>query len=76
MKKPSKKQMKVVGVVVAVVALVVTGVVGTLSYQNFIENTRQAGVREYQAEKCQKYSNEDKSAFWLECDVVRVDNGR
>lgn len=71
MKKPSKKQMKVVGVVVAVVALVVTGVVGTLSYQNFISSVKEQGASEYRLNECEKFSDKEGKATWLECDVVK-----
>lgn len=65
-KKPSKKQMKIVGTVVLVVALVTAGVAGTLGYQKFIADTKAQGVAEYQINDCNKFT--DKNVIWLECD--------
>lgn len=67
MKRPNKKQMKTVGVVVGIVALVFTGVMATLSYQNFISNVKAQGANEFKTSHCEQYS--DKKTTWLECDL-------
>lgn len=66
-KKPSKKQLKIVGVVVGIVALIALGVAGTLSYQNFISNVKAQGVSEYQAQACDIYAKD--GAKWYGCDI-------
>ena len=67
MKKPTKNQMKIVGVVVAIVALVAVGVAGTLGYQKFISNVKAQGVQEFKTTGCDEYAKDGQK--WLECDV-------
>lgn len=67
MKKPTKKQLKIIGVVVLIVALIATGVAGTLGYQTFISNTKAQGVSEFKSTSCDSYS--DGKLVWLECDL-------
>lgn len=62
--------------VVLGIALVVAGVAGTLGYQKYIDNIKAEGVAQYKIDNCQKYTNEDKSATWLECDAFRVENNQ
>lgn len=69
MKKPTKKQMKATLYAAYAVALVTLGVSGTLKYQSFIEQQRRIGATEFRLNKCDEYTNEDKSQRWLECDV-------
>jgi hypothetical protein len=71
MKKPNKKQMKKIGVVVLLVALVVAGNLGTLGYQHFINNVKSNGVVEYTTNKCEKFADVAKKTTWLECNVVK-----
>ena len=66
-KKPSNKQLKVVGVVVGIAALIALGVAGTLSYQNFISNVKAQGVQEFKTTGCDEYAKDGQK--WLECDV-------
>lgn len=66
-KKPSKKQMTVVGIVVLVVVLIASGVAGTLTYQKFISDTKAQGVTEFKANDCDKYAKDGMT--WLECDL-------
>lgn len=58
----------------AVFVLILASIAGTLGYQHFINGVKAQGVSEYKTNECQKYMNEDKSASWLECDAMRVEN--
>lgn len=60
----------------AAVALLVSGIVGTLKYQEFINNTKAQGVVEYKLDKCNKFTSKDKSQEWLECDVKNTGNNQ
>lgn len=68
--KPKKKlYLKELGVVLLTVMLVATGVMGTLRYQKFIEDTKAQGVSEFKEQKCNPFKDEEQK--WLECEVKR-----
>lgn len=67
---------KNLGIIVAGLVLFATGIAGTLGYQSFIDSVKAQGVADYQSNRCDRYENEDKSAIWLECDAVRVENNK
>lgn len=73
-KKDWNKIGKVAGIVATVVVLIASGIAGTLGYQSYVAGIKAQGVEEYKTHECQKYSNEDKSMYWLECDAFRVEN--
>lgn len=70
-KKNWKKIGKVTLYIALPIALMTLGVVGTLKYQEFINNTKAEGVAEYKINKCEKFTDEDKKTTWLECDIKR-----
>lgn len=75
--KPKRNlHMKEIGIFVAAVALLVSGIVGTLKYQAFIDSVKAEGVSEYRATQCDQFVNEDKSQKWLECDVRNIENNQ
>jgi len=76
LKKKLNVPWKAIGTTVGIVLLVLLGVLGTIKYQEFITNTELNGVLRYQESQCDAYMNEDKSAKWLECDTVRVENNQ
>ena len=65
--KPTKKTLKIVGVVVTEVALVVAGVLGTLYVQKTVNDIKAQGVSEFKANDCEQYSKDGLT--WLECDL-------
>ena len=65
--------MKEIGIFAAAVVLLVSGIVGTLTYQAFINSVKAEGVSEYRATECDQFVNEDKSQKWLECDVRNIE---
>lgn len=75
MKKLNSKQIKTIGIVAGMVALVVSGMVAMVTYQGFINDTKQRGVTEYKTMHCEQFTYEDNSATWLECEQVKLDNG-
>lgn len=66
-KKQAKKYGKAVAVAAGTLSLVVLGVLGTLGYQNTINNIKAEGVAEFKINSCDLYAN-DKGQKWLECD--------
>lgn len=68
-----KKDWKKIGMVTLYIALplalIALGVASTLKYQEFINNTKAEGVAEYRINDCDRYTNEEKTQTWLECDV-------
>ena len=52
-----------------VIALVLLGVTATLQYQKFIGDIKAQGVAEFKDRHCDKYSNKEKTQFWLECEI-------
>lgn len=60
---------KLVWRIAMVVAFVLIGVAATLQYQKFIGDIKAQGVTEFKDLHCDKYSNEEKTQFWLECEI-------
>ena len=60
---------KLAGRVAMVIALVLLGVTATLQYQKFIGDIKAQGVTEFKDRHCDKYSNKEKTQFWLECEI-------
>ena len=67
------KQVKwgAIGKTALVIGLVLLGVAGTLQYQQTIRDIKADGVNEYKTSNCDKFSDKDKKATWLECEVVK-----
>lgn len=74
----AKRNLHIKEVIMVVVAinLPLIGIAGTLRYQEFIDSVKEQGASEYRATQCDRYTNEDKSQRWLECDVKRVENNQ
>lgn len=75
-KPPKNFHMKEIALFLLAVALLVSGIVGTLKYQEFINGVKAQGVSEYKANKCSVHSFEDKSATWFECEPKKLENNQ
>lgn len=66
-KKNKKKiEWKPWAVAIGSVGLLVMGMVGTLEFQEFVENTKVQGVEEYKDIYCEDMKSEDNK-HWLYC---------
>lgn len=62
-----------IGMLVLGVVLMWSGAMGVLKYQEFIADIKAQGVYEYKTSECEKFTMEDKSQTWFECETRKAD---